>query len=148
MKDKLTNGFVQGFIAGVVSSIADLIMVNWLKFGDTRFLDYAGVHIYGFKPETLGEQIFAQFVQFLFTGLLGIIFVYLIDKVKQRNILFKGQLYGVAIWFVVYTITILFKLKPLDKISLASTLENFIASMIFGAVLAIAYAVLSKKIVD
>lgn len=39
MKDKLTNGFVQGFIAGVVSSIVDLILVQWLKFGDIRFLD-------------------------------------------------------------------------------------------------------------
>ncbi len=148
MKDKLTNGFIQGLIAGIVSSIADLIMVNWLKFGDIRFLDYAGTHIYGFKPETFGEQIFAQLVQFIFTGLLGIIFVYLIDKVKQRNILFKGLIYGITVWFLIFNITILFKLEPLDQISFVCALENFIASLIFGAVIAIAYAVLSKKIVD
>jgi hypothetical protein len=60
----------------------------------------------------------------------------LIDKVKQRIILFKNK------------ISILYKLEPLDKVSLVSTLENFIASLIFGAVIAIAYVALSKKIVD
>lgn len=148
MKDKLTNGFVQGLIAGVVANIADFIMVNWLKFGDLLYLDYTGVHIYGFQPETLGEKIFALTVQLIFSGLAGIIFVYWIDKVRKRNILFKGMLFGMTIWFLTYTITILFKLKPLDKVSLSSAMENYIAALIFGAVIAITYKVLSEKIVD
>lgn len=76
MKDKLTNGFIQGIIAGVVANVADFIMVNWLKFGDLLYLDYAGVHLYGFKPETIGEKIFALAIQIIFSGLMGIVFVY------------------------------------------------------------------------
>lgn len=122
--------------------------MSGLHFGNTRFLDYAGIHIYGFKPKTIAEQIFAEITQLLFTGVLGAIFVYLLDKIKKRNIYFKGAIYGLFVWFLAYTITILFKLKPLDKISLESTLENFMASIIFGIVLALAYKILSGKIAE
>lgn len=94
MRDKLTNGFVQGLIAGAIANAADFIMVGWLKFGKLLYLDYAGVYIYGFKPETLGEKVFALAVQLIFSGLAGVIFVYWIDKVRKRNILFKGSLLG------------------------------------------------------
>lgn len=148
LQDKLTVGFIEGVIAGIVSSIADLLMVHGLKFGTIRFLDYAGVHIYGFKPVSLGEQLFAEFVQLIFTGLLGILFIYLIDKVKPANILFKGSLFGILTWFVVYVVNILYKIEPLKRITLPSTLENYIASVIFGLVLGLAYQRLSNPAPD
>ena len=148
MRDKLTNGFVQGLIAGIISSAIDLILVGWFKFGNIRFLDYAGVHIYGFKPGTLGEKFFAQIIQLIFSGFLGIIFVYWIDKVRKMNLWFKGLIFSMGVWFLVYTITILFELKPLNKISLESTLENFLTSLIFGLTIAISYARFAPKIIE
>jgi hypothetical protein len=146
MKDKLTLGFIEGTIAGVVSSLSDLIMVDWIKFGKIRFLDFAGVHLFGFKPETLGEKMFAQVAEIFFTGLLGIIFVYWIDKVKRENILFKGFVFGNTIWFILYSINILYKIEPLKKLSLESSIENYLGSLIFGLVLGFAYSRLSKEI--
>lgn len=53
-----------------------------------------------------------------------------------------------SVWFLTYIITIIYKLKPLDKVSIASAVENFLASLIFGVAIAVAYNLLSKKIVD
>ncbi len=71
----------------------------------------------------------------MFSGLVGVLFGYLVP-INKYHVL-KGAIYGVIVWFVIYGIVIMYKVPVLKDIPLASSLENTLASIIYGVILAI-----------
>ncbi|ATW23812.1 hypothetical protein [Candidatus Formimonas warabiya] len=142
MKDQFLCGFVSGLIANSMASLIDVVLVSVFKFGSLRFLDFSSIFIYGGKPLNLLEEVFAQFGELMFGGFLGIIFAYFVFKNKYH--LLKGPIYAVIAWFVIYGIVIMYRVPPLKNISLGSSLENLLVSLIYGFLLASTMGYLTK----
>lgn len=72
-----------------------------------------------------------------FAGTLGVIFAYLISVLSDKYLLFKGLHFGIGVWFASYAVTLLFKVPELMDISLKSAVTNFLASFVYGLVIAV-----------
>ena len=137
MRDRLTNGFFAGIVGGVVMTLINFISHYGLNFAEKRYLDFAAIFIFGHEPTNLTQVIFAQIGHLFFTGLLGIIFAYLIPVVTSKNIFFKGWLYGVAMWFAIYAITVLFEVPVVKEISQTTAISNAIGASLYGITIAV-----------
>ena len=133
--DRFTRGLLAGIIAGVVTKPYD-ILAYYLNFSTFRWLDVAGIVIYGRRPLNAGEAVFATLSTWFFHALLGVIFVYLVQKlVSSANLFLKGWYFGVICWFLIYAIIILFKVPEISAIPLKTSVSNFIGASIWGLVL-------------
>lgn len=145
MKDRLTRGFVAGVAAGIVMNIFSLIVV-YFNLTTQPFVYWAGSVVYGHNPPfTQGEIILALFAHLVFTGALGMIFIYLIPQVTSRNFLLKGWLFGILIWFVIYGIAHLFKLEVVIPTPLRTVASNFAGASIYGLTLAAIVLYITEK---
>jgi len=147
MKDRFTRGFIIGMIAGIPSEGWNLISRFALEISQITYADFAAVLIYGKKPATIVEFIFAETVTFFWLGLLGVLFLYIIPAIdSKKNLMFKGWAYGVFVWFFAYAVTILFKVPELAQISLSSSASHSVGASFFGFALAILTDRLEKSI--
>ena len=145
LKDRLTRGLLAGFIAGIITKVYDLLTF-YFGISTLRWFDFAGVMIYGKKPVTLEEQVFATLGVWSFHALLGIIFIFLIQRlISSGNLLLKGWFYGVMVWFLIYAISHLYKVSALASIPLMTSLSNFIGASIWGLLMALAVKWLDNK---
>ena len=136
MGDKYANGFISGLAGGVAAAATNLLLILFLKFGNVMFGDFAGVLVFGYLPKSFWEIAIAYLVYFGFAGTLGVIFAYLIPVLSFKYFLFKGIHFGIGVWFFSYVITLLFKVPELMDISLKSAVTNFLASFVYGLVMA------------
>lgn len=125
---------MSGIIAGVPTFILALIGYN-LHWTTIRWAHFASVLIYGREYKTLLENLFATSTTFFFTGLMGITFAYIIPHITSRNYLLKGWVFSIAIWFVSYAITLLFKVPELANVPLKSAFFNFVEATLWGLAL-------------
>jgi len=145
MQDKLTRGFFAGILGGLAANIWSLFS-GAIGFTKLRFVDWSSIIIFAHTPPfTLGETAWAFFAQLLYTGILGILFVYLISKATTRNLLFKGWIFGEAIWFFTYALTTLFKVEGTIPIALTTAISDFISASLFGLVQARAIQMLPYR---
>lgn len=142
--DRFTRGCIAGILAGLVSSVFNLT-AYYVGFAKLRYLDFAGVMIYGRKPTSALEALFAWLGMYMFMALLGAIFAYLILGMTSKNYLFKGWFYGVIVWFAVYAIVILFKVPELSVFNLPTTFANFIGASLWGLALGYIFDKLDAK---
>lgn len=145
INDRLTRGVIAGIAGGIVMSVIDYIFYA-LGIVEVLYLDWAAVLIYGYRFNTTMEAVIAQFGQFLFSGIMGIIFAYLLPLVTSVNYLFKGMLFGLIVWFGSYALTLLFKVTPLIPIHADTVLSNIVTAIIYGLVLAQSLHWLEKKV--
>jgi len=133
LKDRVSAGFIGGIIAGIAMNIVDYISYY---VGDREHLyDWAAIVIFGKLPASFGEIIFAQISQLFFAGLLGILFSYFLLRLTSVNYLLKGWIYGLAAWFFIYALAIIFRLPDLETHSLGSVVSHFISASIYGLAL-------------
>ncbi|MFW5972274.1 MAG: hypothetical protein ACOCRL_02180 [Bacillota bacterium] len=139
MKDRFTAGFIAGSLAGIISSSVNFLLMLF-NFGTLRYIDFAGILIYGRKPLNFQEDLFAYIGFIIFSGLLAELFVYLIKFTGNSYYWFKSALFGTGSWFFIYAVSLLFKMPFLRRISFNSSINNFISSLVYG--LLIGYIVL------
>jgi len=145
LKDRFTRGMLAGIIAGVITKAYDFL-AYYLHISTLRWMDVAGTLIYGRKPLNLWEAVFATLSAWLFHALLGVIFVYLIQRLfSSANLILKGWFYGVIGWFVIYSIIILFKAPEISFVPLRTSFSNFIGASIWGIIMALALLWLDHK---
>ena len=136
IKDRVTRGMIAGFIAGVITKIYDLTAF-YLGISTLRWLDFAGLMMYGKKPAYLSYQIFATLGTLFFHALLGIVFVILIRQLlTSNNLLLKGWFFGVTLWFVIFSVFHLFKIPDLNFVPLKTAVSSFVGASIWGLTLA------------
>ena len=133
INDKITKGFIAGLTGGIVMNIVDYII--YLNFDDELYLEWGAIVIFGRLPENILEIIIAQISQLFFAGFLGIVYIYLINKLSSKNHLFTGLIYGIMVWFVIYAISLAFRLPHLTTHSLAAILSNSLGSILYGVTL-------------
>lgn len=135
LKDRFVNGLITGTVAGIAMDILNFIMY-YSNFSTMRYLDWAGIMIFGRKPVFLSEELFAQLVQLAFSAFIGILFAYLYFGVTSRYYLLKGLFFGVIFWFFMYAAGTALRLPHLTVIPFKTSLTNFLGSIVFGLVAA------------
>jgi uncharacterized membrane protein YagU involved in acid resistance len=136
---------VAGVISGVAKDILDSIFYYGFHFGNYRYLDFAAMIIYGQKPTFWWDAVFAQFIELIFSGLLGVLYFVLIPRETNRNHIMKGWLYGVSIWLFLCTMGMIYKTPFFTKTPWQTTNSDFLTSSVYGIVLALALRFLDKK---
>ncbi len=145
MKDKLTVGFISGVIGGVCMNLFDLILVYLFRYSDVRYIDYTAIYIFGNTPVYWIDTLFALLIHIFFTGLLGIVFIYLLSIISNRNLLFKGGIFGVTAWFIFYSTGFLHQVPLFVKTSWPTAVSDVITSIVYGLILAITLQRLAIK---
>lgn len=136
MEDRLTRGLIAGIIAGIVMDIYSFAVYD-LNLSTLRYPDWSGIVIFNHTPPFQSwELVLATITQIFFTGVMGIVFTYLIPQVTSRNFLLKGWLYGSSIWFAIDIFDTLFKVDGLGQVPFLTAVTNYIGAAIFGLVLA------------
>ena len=135
MKDRFINGLLTGLIAGIVINILNFT-AYYLRWSDLRYLDWAGILVFGTKPVLLHEELFALVVQLAFSAFVGVFFAYFYFKFTSRYYLLKGSFFGVILWFFMYASGIALKLPHLTIISFSTAASNFLNAVVFGLVAA------------
>lgn len=146
MGDRLTLGFIAGVLSGILMNLESHLSYS-LQLNTLRYVDWAGITLFGHLPpfET-GEIIWAQIAHLFFTGILGIIFIYLIPYVTNKNLLLKGWIYGVLLWFVINAVDpVILELEGIPVTPLRTSVSNFTGASIFGLALAWTTKRLSNK---
>lgn len=145
LRDRFTRGCMVGLAGGIATTLIGYLF-SLLKFGTLRFADFAAIFIYGREAKGLFEVLFAILIHWGFSAAAGIIFVYLLKAIKTMNLLLKGWVYGVSIWFTAYITTELFKIPEFATISFQNAVANFLTASLYGIVMAEAYLYLDQKL--
>lgn len=148
MKDRLTLGFIAGVIGGVFMNLLDLILVYLFHWADVRYIDYTAIFIYGNKPSFWGDTLLALLIHLIFTGLLGIVFVYLLSAISNKSYLFKGGIFGVFAWFIFYLTGFLHRVPLFEKTTWPTAVSDVITSIAYGLILAETLRRLAVKYFD
>ncbi|MFW6035839.1 MAG: hypothetical protein ACOCRZ_06250, partial [Halothermotrichaceae bacterium] len=75
--DRFTRGFISGILASIIQSIIGYALYL-LNFTELLWQSFSSVLIHGREPLLLSERIFAELAVWFFSGLMGIIFAYII----------------------------------------------------------------------
>ncbi|EHQ88403.1 hypothetical protein [Desulfosporosinus youngiae] len=144
MRDRFYYGFFAGLIAGIPMVLFNLFSYYVLDFAQMRLLDWMSIILYGRLPLNAFDSILAQVVHFGFLGFLGIAFAYYVPLVRSRHYLFKGWVFSLSVFSLLYATTLFFQVPGLEMIQPYTVASNLISSTIFGLTLAEA----AKRIVS
>ncbi len=101
-----------------------------------RYLDFSSLLVFGHLPSGWPEAALAQIVQLMFSGVLGAIFVYLLDIISTRYLYFKSAVYAMAIWFSAYGIPKVLALSLFKHMNFQTALSHLFTSLAEGVVVA------------
>ena len=135
MKDRFTNGFVSGFTAGLVPWA-----INWslqaLDINTVVWVDFMGLFILGRGPQDVAEIIYMLIMQFGFFGVLGVVFALIVPLISSRRLIFKGAVFGLSVWFILFSLPTLFQIGQLEVFPLKTVLVHSVSSILYGVALA------------
>ena len=134
--DRFYRGFAAGIAGGLAMNAWSLFSYYILNLTEQRFLDWSSIILYGGLPNSVFQAVYAQIIQLLWVGLLGILFAFLVPVVTSRFYLGKGVLYGLLLGFIIYAITTLFRVPNLVIFSTTTVLSNHIGGIIWGLTMA------------
>lgn len=144
LKDRFMNGVAAGAIAYIPTWIFNHFAYKY-HFTQIRFADFAAFLIFG-KPMENGLELWmARFGTMFFLAFCGVIFIYLVPRITSRYFIFKGWFFAVAVWFLCFSVTKLFKIQMLAKHDLKSAISNLIAASLWGLTTAYVIKLLSKN---
>ncbi len=132
-------------IGGVAMNLWTLIAVSILNLKVIRFIDWAGVMLYGDLPSSHIEGATALVMHLMWAGFLGVVFAFAIPQITSRGHLLKGVVYGVVVGFLTYALPKLFQMPILDKVELPTVLSNLVGGIIWGLTLAQTLQWLDRK---
>lgn len=143
--DRFTRGLTAGIAGGILMNVWDFFSYYVLNFADSLYLHWAAVLLVGELPKNTVEFVYALVAQILWAGFLGIIFSFLISAVTSRGYLLKGAYWGFITGFLIYGLSILFRLPYFTKISTGTSITQFIGGIIWGLTAAYTLKLLDKN---
>lgn len=143
--DRFIRGLIAGMLGGVAMNLWTLVTLNILNWEIIRFIDWAGMIIFGDLPRSHLQGLFALWMHILWSGLLGIGFAFLIPQVTSRYYLIKAAFYGVMIGFLSYAAPTLLQMPILAKHSFATVFSNHVGGLVWGIVLGLTLRWLDRK---
>ena len=136
MNEKIIRSFIAGAFGGIVKDLFDFFFYYGLHSVNYRYLDFAAAVIYGKKPSFWFDTIFAQFIELIFAGIIGILYSTIIPKETNKYYLFKGWLYGVSVWLFLCIMGTIYDVPFFTKIPWQTSFSDFLTSSIYGIALA------------
>lgn len=147
MRDRFTLGYLSGVVAGGVAYVVNYLLVM-LHFGALLFSDFASIMIFGYNKGGLAQHFFGFLGYLVFSGLLGVLYAYILPAISTKGHVFKGIVFGVTVWFGSYAITLLYKVPYISKISFYSALNNFASALVYGVMLDLVFIFLAKRMLE
>ena len=145
MEDIFTRGFAAGIVGGLASNVWSMF-AGLMDMTTIRQADLIALLIFAHTPPFgWGEIIFAFLGHILVSGILGIIFAYWVLNITNRNLLFKGFIFSVTVWFAVYATLTLFQLPGTIPTPFKTAICDFVGAILFGLVLPLALRALTAK---
>ncbi len=135
-KDRFMTGIIAGFGAGMVKDLLDLVLYA-AHFHTHPYFNYASVMIFGILPHTFIEKAFAFFGTVVFDTFLGVLYSYLTLVVVSRYYRFRGWFYSLSCWFVIYSLTTLYKVPQVFEVKWVTPISHFITASVYGLLLGI-----------
>jgi hypothetical protein len=143
--DRFFRGFTAGVVGGLAMNLWTLFAVTVLNWEIIRFIDWAGIIIFGDLPANLMQGLFALLMHLLWVGVLGIGFAFLVPHVTSQGYLLKGMIYGVVLGFIIYAIPTVLQMPILKEASMATVFSNHTGGAIWGLVMSKTLHLLDKK---
>ena len=143
--DRFTRGLIAGAIGGIAMNLWTVFAIFVLGLEVIRFIDWAGVLLYGRLPGTHLEAAFALLIQVLWASLLGVALAFLIGQVTSRVYYIKGAFFGIIAGFLIYAIPTVLQMPILSKHSFATVVSNHVGGLIWGVVTAKMLHYLDKR---
>ncbi len=143
--DRFFRGLVAGIVGGITMNLWTLVALFVLQWEVIRFIDWAGIVIFGDLPRSHLQGAFSLAMQLLWVGLLGVAFAFLIPQVTSRGYLLKGVFFGVIAGFIFYAIPTMFDMPYLAESSFATVISNHVGGIIWGITMAQTLRWLDRK---
>lgn len=143
--DRFGKGLAAGVAGGIAMNLWTLFAVFVLTWPVVRFIDWAAIILYGGFPRSHAEGVFALLMHLLWTGVLGIMFAYLLPHLTSKNYLLKGAIFGVTLGFIIYAIPTLLQMPLLKEHSFITVISNHTGGLIWGLTTAYVLGWLDKR---
>lgn len=143
IKDSIVNGAIIG-TAGAAVQILYSFALKAFGYQGLVYIDYGQALLFmNIYPGSLfyGLGIIAHWIWDI---IIGVIFVYLIQRSFEYYLYPKGIIYGVAIWFFIGAGVSLFRMPVIHKYYPGSEPYIFIGSILYGLVVAYTFKLLMK----
>ena len=110
-----------------------------------RFLDWASIIILGSTPKNSAEFFYALFIQLMFSGLIGVIFNYLMLYLLSRDYILNAMMYSFFMSFIFRGFVVAYKVPFLYAPSLSTSITNISSVFIWGLILGLLLKRLNNK---
>lgn len=144
--DRFTRGLIAGITGGVAMNLWTVFAVFVLQLEILRFVDWAGMILYGNLPRSHVEGSFALLMQILWSGILGVAFAFMFAQVSSQRYYLKGAVFGIITGFITYAVPTVLQMPVLSEHSFATVASNHTGGLIWGLVTAKTLHVLDKRI--
>jgi hypothetical protein len=145
IRDRFTQGLVAGII-GWVPYVTFILIMFGLHLTKFRYMDFAAILAWGQRPNGFCQSVFAECIIGALVATLGGIFALFLKVISDRNIRIKGAIYGGAAWFILYSVTNLFKLEKIyGEVDFATAVSDMAGAIIYGVVMAWALWILNRR---
>lgn len=146
LQDRFTRGFIAGLLAGICGALVwNLISRYVLHFATLSYWDFAAGIIFRKAISNMGEAIYSFFTVKLFFALLGIIFAFLTKNIRSNLLIFKGWIFGVTLWFFIYSMIAIYKIPILTNTTPQTCCSHFIEASVWGVMSGYFLNLLNKK---
>jgi hypothetical protein len=133
------NRIYLGVIAGVAATIAKDILnqgLYSLKIIKTLFAQYAiGMYVSLLEAKSLPGIIAGYFVDFGLSALLGIIFIFILEKTKSKHIVFQGFVFGSALFLGIYGALLAMGISSVKERGLIDVVLMILCHLTYGLTL-------------
>lgn len=137
MQGRFRRAFVAGLLAGVIADSINYILRYVFHLTTQLYRDYVSVLVLGRPATQLGDIIFSQLCQVLFTGLLGVAFTYFLKYAGQDDKRLRGAVYGGAWWFLLILGSRAFSLAPEASVPLGTAVSLASTTVLYGYLVAV-----------
>ncbi len=131
--DRNLRGLTAGITAAAPKYIWNLIDYYLLHLTSRLYLDWPAILIIGRLPGSVPDFILATFYLFLWEGLMGIIFAFLIRKTASRAYIINGIMFSFAIDFIFRILVVFYQIPVLsDPYAPPGMISSLFAVFLWG----------------
>lgn len=129
--DRTYRGLTAGIIGAIFMNIINLILYNY-QVVTVRFLDWGGILMFGTRPDNFLEITYGLMVHIFWTGVLGVIFSFLLPEITSRGAFLKGGIYAFLVTFIFRVVTLIYDVPFLSQIPVITNLINTMTAFFWG----------------
>jgi hypothetical protein len=135
-EDTFFRGAFCGVVAGLLKDIIDFCF-SFFKVKELYFWSFSSVLAYGRLPKEAFMNVLGLTWEIIFSGFLGVLFTFMVPKIKTKHYLLMGVFYGSMAWFFIRAAVVCFKINELKTPSTPlRPLITWALSMFYGILVA------------